>query len=534
MAKQWPTDALKSQTLPSPPVSALQSTNESHYINNVWQGQRNVFYENASAYGLIRYYNSYSRVRLYKKMWQQAYYPYSTGVERYYYWRGRWIYYSPTASEFRPMNVADYNSTISYMAKTSSIALDKDPNKPATNSMANSSAVGSTPEGRTAVSTVYSNAMSADALESYTDLLRRQIQGAKDAFVRQQSTYGSADSIQSRIDKGLEPYLISKGFTIAQIKWFLTGGRSNPITGTAASGIAPSGGNGNSTSSGGGSATNNPADLLPVPTPVLTAVRVKAPFGYLKPPSNVEDSRPQLLQTFPKSPGFGEIIADNVNMPQTEVFYFPYIPSNVSYSGLGSTWTEIPRTGDLPLVEWSNYNLLKVSFEFLLAQDRTEPGGVRVPDGISVSVEDDINTLRRMAQRPYPISVYGMDSLMRIVLRRAATTGRALEFVITDLQVSAMRRTQEAGDSLITAATVKITLSEIPIEEVNVARFKLPVVPPKRPPKPPRTTNPPVEPLIGISIDATSAAALAGVVPGVSGNRNDTPVRPPTSPIRVN
>lgn len=520
MAKQWPTEALKSTLLPSAPAKNQESTNENHFVNGVYQGQRNVFYQEASAYGLVRNYNSHNRVRLYKKMTQLNYSPFTQGVERYYYWRGRWIYYSPTSAEYRVMNVADYNSTISYMAKTSTIA-PRDDGKAATNSMVTSSAVGSTPEGRTAVSTIYFAANSADALESYTDLLRRQIQGARDTFVRQQSTYGSADSIQSRIDKGLESYLISKGFTVAQIKWFLTGGRANPITGTASSGVAPVGGNGNNTSSGGGSATQNPADLLPVPTPVLTSVKVKAPFGYLKPPTNVEDSRPQLLQTFPKSPGFGEIIADNTNMPQTEVFYFPYIPNNVSYSGLGSTWTEIPRTGDLPLVEWSNYNLLKVSFEFLLAQDRTEPGGTRVPDGITVSVEDDINTLRRMAQRPYPISIYGMDSLMRIVLRRAASTGRALEFVITDLQVNAMRRTQEAGDSLITAATVKMTLSEMPIEEVNIARFKLPVIPPKRPPKPPRTPPPAGDPAAPISENALND-------PGApSGNRNDTPVRPP-------
>ena len=525
MPKQWPTESLNSPLLPGAPASQQTYRTLAHYVNGTHVGNRTVGYQEASAYGLIPNYTKFNRVRLYKKIAQELYGTFQTTTERYYYWRGRWIYYSPTSSSnYRVMNVADYNSTISYMAKTGSTvgSENRDPNVAATNSMATSPSVGSTPEGRTAVATIYHAATSADALESYTDVLRRQIQGAKDAFVRAQIQYGGADSIQGRVDKGLEPYLLSKGFTVAQIKWFLTGGRSNPITGTAASGVAPVSNNNNGRS-GGGSPANNPADLLPVPTPILTSVKVKAPFGYLKPPSSVEDSRPQLLQTFPKSPGFGEMIPDNINMPQTEVFYFPYIPSNVSYSGLGSTWTEIPRTGDLPLVEWSNYNLLKVSFEFLLAQDRTEPGGTRVPDGITVSVEDDINTLRRMAQRPYPISVYGMDSLMRIVLRRAATTGRALEFVITDLQVSAMRRTQQAGDSLITAATVKMTLSEIPIEEVNVARFKLPVIPPKRPPKPPRTPPPPSDPVVGISEDAENGPGA----PEPAG-RNETPVRPPT------
>ena len=59
-------------------------------------------------------------------------------------------------------------------------------------------------------------------------------------------------------------------------------------------------------------------------------------------------------------------------------------------------------------------------------------------------------------------------------MRRAEQTGKPLEFVIADLSLGSLRRTMLDGDKEITAAQVKLTLQEIPIEEIRLARFPSP------------------------------------------------------------
>ena len=76
--------------------------------------------------------------------------------------------------------------------------------------------------------------------------------------------------------------------------------------------------------------------------------------------------------------------------------------------------------------------------------------------------------------------------------------GKPLEFVISDLNISSMRRTIEAGDKEITTAQVKLTLQEIPIEAIKSVQFGKPNI---------------VIPLT--PGDATSAAASATVGPSV-------------------
>jgi hypothetical protein len=81
--------------------------------------------------------------------------------------------------------------------------------------------------------------------------------------------------------------------------------------------------------------------------------------------------------------------------------------------------------------------------------------------------------------------------------------GKPLEFVISDLNISSMRRTIEAGDKEITTAQVKLTLQEIPIEAIRSVRFGKPNI---------------VIPLT--PGDATSAAASAEVGPSLIASQN--------------
>jgi hypothetical protein len=52
--------------------------------------------------------------------------------------------------------------------------------------------------------------------------------------------------------------------------------------------------------------------------------------------------------------------------------------------------------------------------------------------------------------------------------------GKPLEFVISDLNISSMRRTIEAGDKEITTAQVKLTLQEMPVEMIKSVLFGKP------------------------------------------------------------
>ena len=278
--------------------------------------------------------------------------------------------------------------------------------------------------------------------------------------------------IGGTIERNVDSKLAEKGFTQGQIDWsrikhtnFLVDPETDVVTNTIGSaGLSPDQPNNRySQPALPEKRVNIPKEGAPsAPSPRNIVVR--APFGYMKPDtSELADMRPQLTQFYPKLIDVGGPIP--LVQRAIETFYFPYIPQNVQYQGLGSEWKEIPRAADLPIVEWSKWHLLKATMEFLIAERA---------DGIYQSVHEEIETLRRMAQRPYPVSVYGMDQLLRISMRRAAETGKALEFVIADLSLSSLRRTMLDGDKEVTAAQVKLTLQEIPIEEIRLAEFPVP------------------------------------------------------------
>lgn len=238
------------------------------------------------------------------------------------------------------------------------------------------------------------------------------------------------------------------------------------------------GGGSDGDGSGSDGGTGNPSEQRVV---------VRAPFGYIQPPVSIDGSRPTLVQRYPTASNL--LPVDNTATPNqsyaTEIFTFPYIPNNIQYQGSGSEWVEIPRAADFPIVEWARWQLLKISMDFLIATDRLEDPatGKRVPDGIFNSVSDQIEKLRRMAQRPYPVSVFNMDKFFSIALRRAELTGKPMEFVISDFSWTATRRTMGTDGSEISVASCRLTLQEAPIESVSVFRFDIPVLAPKKTPK---------------------------------------------------
>jgi hypothetical protein len=193
------------------------------------------------------------------------------------------------------------------------------------------------------------------------------------------------------------------------------------------------------------------------------------------------------------------------------LFYeFPFTPREITYSGLGSTWTEIARAGNFPIVDWQSYQLLKISFNFDVV-DRTNLPGTKEHNGfgLEVSVDGQLNVLRRMALAPYPVSFLNMDEIMSKELRYPLfTKGRGVEFVINDFTITSVQRTSGA-QSNISRASCSITLQEIPIENANIV-YMPPITPCK-----PKSCPPPTickkEPCINNSTFLLQSSLVTGI-----------------------
>jgi len=188
-------------------------------------------------------------------------------------------------------------------------------------------------------------------------------------------------------------------------------------------------------------------------------------------------SRPTLIQTYE-----GIKSSKQINGTPIRSFEFPFVPSQVVYSGLGINWTEIERTGSYPIVDWTSFQLLKISFSFdIVSMAQQNQAGF----GLYYSCEDQITELREMAQSPYPVTFLNMDKFMQDEIRwPSLNTGRGIEFVIQEFSVTAVQRTQAAPVALrdstvpnrISRASCTMTLQEIPVEQVDIVQM-----PPIRP-----------------------------------------------------
>ena len=193
-----------------------------------------------------------------------------------------------------------------------------------------------------------------------------------------------------------------------------------------------------------------------------TTVKVRGNFGYVGIGARL-NNQPQMVQQFIK-PGD--------TFPQTARHIFNLEPNQINYSNLGSNWEEIDRSGQVPLVDWKNYKLMKISFQFLVVPDAGETAGrlggfsnSTTNTQITVGIDSKLRNLRAMATRPYPVILFGFDDMMTNQLRFPSDAGRGVEFVIQDFSISSMFRT-ENGE--INRATCDITLQEVPLETIRL------------------------------------------------------------------
>lgn len=234
-------------------------------------------------------------------------------------------------------------------------------------------------------------------------------------------------------------------------------------------------GGGNNINGGSTASTNrlippNNETVIPyVSQPLQVVVRV--PSGG----SLVDTTGPGGNPSNSVRPSFRQAYINSDGTREEESFYFDYVPSTISYTLGGSQWNEIPRSLGVPIVEWSSYGLSRVQMTFLIAGKRIESQGTGtrdVPDGLNVDVEDKILQLRRMATRQSPIVMYGLDDIFNIQLQQAQTTGTPCNWAITDLSITAKRRT-EGPPSLISVAQVNLSLIEFPVERTLAVRLGL-------------------------------------------------------------
>jgi hypothetical protein len=272
-------------------------------------------------------------------------------------------------------------------------------------------------------------------------------------------------------------------------------------------------------SNAGGEGSTNSA---PPPSTIRIPV-VRGLIGYQPPPSALGDS-PQLVQKYQ----YTQVSIDDNGtetmdlVPTERRFVFPFAPKDVTYSNLSSVWTEINRTGRYPIVDWTNFQLLKVSFTFeLVDRNSTDPAQPRDGFGLFYSIDEKINVLRQMATAPYPVSFLNMDTFFSKELRYPLyTQGRGVEFVITDFAVQSVQRTPAIGSAGLTSiqpnqisrASCTITLQECPIEQVDIISIPKITVCPKTqcpPPtcKPPCTEKPrewaPISKVVNNTVAAT-------------------------------
>lgn len=140
---------------------------------------------------------------------------------------------------------------------------------------------------------------------------------------------------------------------------------------------------------------------------------------------------------------------------------FIHKPNQISYSNIGSEWSQIDRAANRALVNWKAYKLMQISFEFLVAPDEVGSLDDRRVVGYSgnttESIDQQLRTLRNMAADPKPVVFRGFDAMFSSSLDSQVTNGSGVEFVIADFSITSVYRT---ANGQINRATCQITLQE--------------------------------------------------------------------------
>jgi len=171
---------------------------------------------------------------------------------------------------------------------------------------------------------------------------------------------------------------------------------------------------------------------------------------YLPRKSNVEQSRVPFMRLLPSTRT--ENIYD---------FYFPFTPTDISYSDLSDEVAEIDRPSSTPIVVFKSHKLMRISMEFVVA----------VPyDGLITDVEDSLKLLRKFATSSHrSIVFFHLDSLLMDGWKyRNGPSNRPPLFNIVDMSITAKQRNPSGK---ITQATVSMTVVENQNPKITVVKI---------------------------------------------------------------
>jgi len=158
-----------------------------------------------------------------------------------------------------------------------------------------------------------------------------------------------------------------------------------------------------------------------------------------------------------------QIFTNKSGQSDSVSYEFKYRPNNATYSNIGAEWTEIDRVNNTPLVDFRNFKLMKVSFDFVVGDNLN----------LFSNCDDELKKLRQMASRPYPVALTGLDNMFAEQLSfYKDDKAKQMVFVIADLSITSAQRSNgtDAQSSLgkINRATVSITLQEIPLSGIQL------------------------------------------------------------------
>ena len=264
----------------------------------------------------------------------------------------------------------------------------------------------------------------------------------------------SATATTQRVDEGKIQSLILQGNTRAQAITKL----ASPAGAGAAAAGSPGTTRNSAVTNQNGSSTTNASTATTSNAPIKATVKVRGNFGYIN-PGEPDGGSPQMVQYYRQG-------TSQLQEPDRHIFSPK--PNQINYQNIGSEWTEIERVGRIPLVDWKNFRLMKISFQFIVIPDATYrlgAYGATADDGITLSIDDKLDTLRNMATRPYPVVLFGFDELLTNSSQFSNSAGSGVQFVINDFSISSMMRTPTGA---VNRATCDITLQEVPIEYINL------------------------------------------------------------------
>jgi hypothetical protein len=264
----------------------------------------------------------------------------------------------------------------------------------------------------------------------------------------------TSSSTTQRVDEGKIQSIILTGKTRAQAISSLTA----PAVVSNAAAASPGTSNTATVKNQNGSSTTNASTATAANAPIKATVRVRGNFGYIN-PGEPDGGAPQMVQYYRQG---------NSPLQEPDRHIFSPKPNQINYQNLGSEWTEIERVGRIPLVDWKNFRLMKISFQFMVIPDagyRLGAYGESADDGVTLSIDSKLDVLRNMATRPYPVILFGFDELLTNSSQFSNSAGSGVQFVIQDFSISSMMRTTTGA---INRATCDITLQEVPIEYINL------------------------------------------------------------------